>query len=93
MQQYLSVDEGDIWVRRMRFLYCPEEALIEQDISELLEFFIPEKLNSIDRLIESLSGGGIIPGAMRARVLEIREESERLLDVINKLTTPIVGVV
>ncbi len=89
MQQYLSTDiEADIWIRRMRVLYCPEESLIEQDISELLEFFIPDKLSSIDRLIDSLSGGGIIPAAMKTRVTELRLENRRVLRLVQNLRTP-----
>jgi len=88
MQQYLSPDEGFMWVRRMRFLYCPEERLIEFDITKLLDLFLPGKLKSIDQLIDSLIGGGIIPGAIRIHTEEIRVESQRLLDIIQALRTP-----
>lgn len=92
MQQYLSVDEGTVWVRRMRFLYCPEAELIEQDIQELLDLFLPNRLSSIDRLIESLTGGGIIPAAIKGHVSDIRFETERLLRLVQRLSTPIIGV-
>ncbi len=93
MQQYLSIDDGDIWVRRMRFLYCPEKELIEQDISEFIELFLPARTNSIDQLLDSLSGGGIIPAAIKARTKEISDEADRLRLIILRLATPIIEVV
>ena len=89
MQQYLSVDQGDIWIRRMRFLYCPEESLIEQDMEPFFDLFLPNRLSSIDQLIDSLVGGGVVPGAMRVHVAEIRADSDDLRRKIQRLSTPI----
>jgi len=35
---YLSISEGEVFVKQMRLFFCPEEELIEKDIFELFDF-------------------------------------------------------
>ena len=94
MQQYLSVDEGDLWVRRMRFLYCPEEGLIEQDLLPLLEEFLPNRFTRLSTLIDQTVGGGIGKNAMLDILEEATIETEKSVVAINVLRIPIVeGIV
>jgi len=88
MQQYLSLDEGDVWIRRMRLLYCPEIPLIEQDIEPFLDLFLPQRLTRIDVQLNALSGGGIIPAVIREIVGEIRQTEFSLLAQVERLTIP-----
>jgi hypothetical protein len=37
LPQYLTVSEGEQYLKDIRLLHCPEQPLIEQDIFELLE--------------------------------------------------------
>ena len=94
MQQYLSTDEGTLWVRRMRFLYCPEEGLIEQDLLPLLEEFLPNRFTRLSTLIEQTTGGGVVKAAIQQILEEATIETEKSVLAINRLRIPIIeGIV
>ena len=93
MQQYLSLDEGDLWVRRMRSLYCPEQGVIEKDISPFFDLFLPGKTTIIKRLVGALSGGGIIPNSILSNIADIEEQNDRILQLLRGLGTPPPGIV
>ncbi len=88
MQQYLSLPEGALWIRQMRFLYCPEQGVIETDITPYFKLFVPERLTRLDRLTDSLQGGGIIPGSMKRITFELRTENARIFSKFDAIPTP-----
>jgi len=88
MQQYLSLAQAELWINQMRFLYCPEQGLIETDITPFFRLFFPERLTRIDRLADGLQGGGIIPGSIKRVTLEMRQENFRILSKFDAIPTP-----
>jgi len=88
MQQYLSLAQGELWINQMRFLYCPESGVIETDITPFFKLFFPERLTRIDRLADSLQGGGVIPGSIKRITFEMRTESVRIFSKFDAIPTP-----
>ena len=88
MQQYLSLPQAEAWIAQMRFLYCPEGGLIETDITPYFKLFAPERLTSIDELVDALGGGGLIPGAIKGHTFALRTENVRIFSKIDVIPTP-----
>jgi len=88
MQQYLSVAEGDIWIRRMRFLYCGEQSLIETDILPYLNTFLPTRIARLTNILDDLVGGGILPNAMKQIVTEIKLQNQVLQSKVERIKAP-----